>query len=112
MRASAVLILVVGILCLFGLVMLYSTSGPQGEKLFGNPNYFTQRQSLWLLAGLVAAAAGARIDYQRWLKLAWPIFGVTLVLLILVYVPGIGLNIKGSHRWLRQIGRASCRERV
>lgn len=101
MRASAVLILVVGILCLFGLVMLYSTSGPQGEKLFGNPNYFTQRQSLWLLAGLVAAAAGARIDYQRWLKLAWPIFGVTLVLLILVYVPGIGLNIKGSHRWLR-----------
>ena len=81
--------------------MLYSTSGPQGEKLFGNPNYFTQRQMLWLLAGVVAATAAARIDYQRWLKMAWPMLAVTLVLLILVYVPGIGLNIKGSHRWLR-----------
>ncbi|MDD2240791.1 MAG: putative lipid II flippase FtsW [Kiritimatiellae bacterium] len=101
MRASAVLIWVVGGLCLFGMVMLYSTSGPQGEKLFGDPNYFTQRQMLWLLAGLAAATFGARMDYRRWLKLAWPIFGVTLVLLALVYVPGIGRNIKGSHRWIR-----------
>ncbi|MDY0149350.1 MAG: putative lipid II flippase FtsW [Kiritimatiellia bacterium] len=101
MRASAVLIWVVGGLCLFGMVMLYSTSGPQGEKLFGDPNYFTQRQMLWLLAGLAAATFGARMDYRRWLKLAWPIFGVTLVLLALVYVPGVGRNIKGSHRWIR-----------
>jgi cell division protein FtsW len=83
------------------MVMLYSTSGPQGEKLFGDPNYFTQRQMLWLLAGLAAATFGARMDYRRWLKLAWPIFGVTLVLLALVYVPGVGRNIKGSHRWIR-----------
>lgn len=101
MRASALLILVVGILCLFGLVMLYSTSGPQGEKLFGDPDYFTQRQILWLLAGLAAGTVGSRVDYRRWLKLSWPLLGATLVLLALVYVPGIGLNIKGSHRWIR-----------
>ncbi|MDD4117336.1 MAG: putative lipid II flippase FtsW [Kiritimatiellae bacterium] len=101
MRASAVLILVVGILCLFGLVMLYSTSGPQGEKLFGDPDYFTQRQMLWLLAGLAAGTVGSRVDYRRWLKLSWPLLGATLVLLALVYIPGIGLNIKGSHRWIR-----------
>jgi cell division protein FtsW len=100
-RASAILILVVGILVLFGLVMLESTSGPQGEKLFGNPNYFTQRQVAWLAMGLIAAAMGAKVDYQRWMKLAWPMLGVTLALLVLVYVPGVGLNIKGSHRWIR-----------
>ncbi len=104
MRSSSVLILVVGILCLFGLVMLGSTSIPQGERLFGNPYYFTQRQMLWLLAGLVAAAVSARVDYQRWMKMAWPMLGITLVLLALVYVPGIGLNIKGSHRWIRLPG--------
>ena len=101
MRPSAILILVVGILVLFGLVMLESTSGPQGEKLFGNANYFTQHQIIWLVMGLIAAAVAARVDYHRWMKMAWPMLGVTLVLLALVYVPGIGLNIKGSHRWLR-----------
>lgn len=101
MRASAVLILVVGILVLFGLVMLLSTSGPQGEKLFGDPDYFTHRQMAWLLIGLVAAVIGAKTDYHHWMKMAWPMLGVTLVMLALVYVPGIGLNIKGSHRWIR-----------
>ena len=104
MRASAILILVVGILVLFGLVMLESTSGPQGEKLFGNPNYFTERQVAWLIMGLLAAFVSARVDYHNWMKLAWPMLGVTLVLLALVYVPGIGLDIKGSQRWVRLPG--------
>ena len=107
MRASTILVLAVAVLVLFGLVMLESTSGPQGEKLFGNPNYFIQRQLAWLALGLVAAAFGARLDYHLWQKLAWLIFGVTLVLLVLVYVPYIGLNIKGSHRWLRLPGGLS-----
>ena len=101
MRASAVMVLVVGMLCLFGLVMLGSTSGPQGERLFGNPDYFIQRQMLWLAVGLAAGAVAARVDYHRWMKAAWPLFGLALVLLVLVYVPGIGLNIKGSSRWIR-----------
>ena len=101
MRTSAVLILVVVILCLFGLVMLGSTSGPHGERLFGNPNYFTQRQVLWLVAGLVAGVVSARTDYHRWMKMAWPIFAVGMAMLALVYLPGIGLTIKGSSRWIR-----------
>ena len=101
MSSRVILILVVGLLVLFGLVMLFSTSGPQGEKLAQNPYYFVQRQAAWLALGLLAAFAGARIDYHRWMKMAWPLLGIVLVLLALVYVPGIGLNIKGSHRWLR-----------
>ena len=104
MRSSAILIIVVALLVLFGLVMLYSTSGPQGEKLFGNSAYFIQRQVIWLALGLVAAAIGARVDYHRWLRLVWPLLGLTLLLLALVYVPGIGLDIKGSHRWIKLPG--------
>lgn len=101
MRASVILILVVALLVLFGLVMLESTSGPQAEKLTGNPYYFTQRQSAWLLIGLLAAVIGAKTDYHFWMKLAWPVLGVTLVLLALVYVPGLGQKINGSRRWVR-----------
>ena len=80
--------------------MLFSTSGPQGEKIAGNPYYFVQRQAAWLVVGLVAAVVGAKVDYRLWLKVAWPVLGVVLVLLALVYVPGIGLTVKGSRRWL------------
>jgi cell division protein FtsW len=99
-QTRSVLILVVGMLCLFGLVMLYSTSGPQGEKLYQNPDHFTQRQLLWMLLGLAAAWVGARVPYQHWFKLIWPLLGVTLVLLTLVYVPGIGRTLNGSSRWI------------
>ena len=101
MSSRVILMLVVGMLVLFGLVMLFSTSGPQGEKLAHNPYYFVQRQAVWLVLGLLAAWGGARTDYHRWMKLAWPLLGVVVVLLALVYVPGVGLNVKGSHRWLR-----------
>ncbi len=100
MSARVILILVVGVLVVFGLVMLFSTSGPQGEKIAGNPYYFVQRQAAWLVVGLVAAFVGAKVDYRVWLKVAWPVLGVVLVLLALVYVPGIGLSVKGSRRWL------------
>ena len=101
MRPRAILILAVGVLVLFGLVMLISTSGTQGERLANNPYHFVQRQMAWLLVGLLAATVGAKVDYHRWMKWAWPILAATLVLLALVYVPGIGLNVKGSHRWIR-----------
>ena len=100
MSARVILILVVGVLVVFGLVMLFSTSGPQGEKIAHNPYYFVQRQAAWLVVGLVAAFVGAKVDYRVWLKVAWPVLGVVLVLLALVYVPGIGLSVKGSRRWL------------
>ena len=100
MSARVILILVVGVLVVFGLVMLFSTSGPQGEKIAGNPYYFVQRQIVWLVLGLLAAVVAAKVDYRLWLKAAWPLLGVVLVLLALVYVPGIGLTVKGSRRWL------------
>jgi len=96
--------MVVGILCLFGLVMLGSTSGPQADRLFGEAHYFTQRQVVWLLIGGVMAFAAARFDYHRWIRMAGPLLGLTLVLLALVYVSPLGLEIKGSHRWIRLPG--------
>lgn len=101
MRTSAILILAVLILVCFGMVMLTSTSGPQGEKMAHNPYYFIQRQAAWLALGLIAAWIGAKVDYHRWIQWAVPILIAVAVLLALVYVPGIGMNIKGSRRWLR-----------
>ena len=98
---SARILLIVMVLSLFGLVMLLSISGPRGEVQYGNAFYFVTRQFLFLVLGGILLWVGARTDFRRWLRFVWPVFGVTLVLLLLVYVKPIGQNINGSSRWIR-----------
>lgn len=81
-----------------GMVMLFSASTGQPEA-----NYLVM-QPIWCAIGLTACLTVAAGDY-RWLRkhwwLTWACFAITLALLILVLVPGIGSNINGASRWLR-----------
>ena len=93
-----VLTAVVLSLALFGLVMLASASPVQGTSFLHDP--FVKRQASSFLVGLSAFLVVVRIDYRLWKMLAIPLALVCVVLLILVLLPGIGLNVKGSRRWL------------
>jgi cell division protein FtsW len=103
-RTITLLIAAVLILVTVGLIMLASASMVKGaaEELFRNdPAYFVKRQGLWMALALAAAAIGSRMDL-RWLKAAaLPLAGACVILLVLVRIPGIGTEIKGSWRWLR-----------
>ena len=80
--------------------MLASTSSYQGETQYGDPNHFLKRQLAWLTIGIVAALITAHLDYHYWRMFAVPVAVFSIVLLIMVLIPGVGLNIKGSSRWL------------
>lgn len=80
--------------------MLASTSALHGEALFGDPHYFVKRQAAALVLGVVSAAVLSRIDYGIYKRLAPLLAIVALILLILVLIPGIGISVKGSRRWL------------
>lgn len=95
MLLASVLVLVV-----LGLVMLASTSALHGETLFNDPNYFVKRQVAALLLGAMAAFVVSRIDSAIWKKFTPLIAACSLGLLLLVLVPGIGIEVKGSKRWL------------
>jgi len=99
-KTSTILVLAVLCLLVFGIVMLASTSGIKAQAIYGDPNYFVKRQLLWALFAVIAGAMAARWDYRRWRILAVPLFGLAVVLLALVFVPGIGAKIGGSRRWL------------
>lgn len=100
--ASIFLCLAVGVLITLGLVILTSASARWDSQ--GDQYDYLFKQASWLGAGLVVMSIMAFIDYRILRKLAWPLFAVTCVALILCYIPGIGDAAKGENRWIRLPG--------
>ncbi len=101
-RREADLYIVVGVLILLaiGQVMVFSASGVRAEDVYGHPYFYLQRQALWALVGLGAMLVCSRINYRAWYRLSGLVFVVTLLLLLVVLVPGVGHMGGGSQRWL------------
>ncbi|YCO43639.1 putative lipid II flippase FtsW [Thiopseudomonas denitrificans] len=90
-------------LCLLGLGLVMNASASSAVSAAhnnGNHYYYFIRHSLYVAAGLCAGAACLLIPVQHWQKWSGPLLGVAFVLLVLVYVPGIGHEVNGSKRWL------------
>jgi cell division protein FtsW len=97
------LIWVVVLLMLFGMVMVYSASIslPDSPKYASYSNaHFLIRQALFIAVSLFAGLLVFRVRIESWQRWAPYLFVGTLVLLILVLIPGIGKGVNGSKRWL------------
>ena len=91
---------VVALLCVIGLMMVLSASAVQSLRTSGEAWSVFLRQCLWVGIGAVALAVGATVDYRRWQRLVGPLLGLSVLLLVLVLVPGVGITVSGSTRWL------------
>jgi cell division protein FtsW len=83
-----------------GIVMVYSSSAVSAYANFHDSSYFLKRQLIWVLLGMMAMLVTMSVDYHIWRKLAVPILVFTILLLILVLVPGLGKVVNGARRWL------------
>ena len=97
----ALILLAVGLLCLLGLMMVLSASSVEALHSYGGAWMFFQRQVLWVALGAVAMVTAARVDYHRWRPLVRPVLFVTVALLVVVLLPGLGVTVGGSTRWLQ-----------
>jgi cell division protein FtsW len=95
----ALLALIVS-LNLLGLVMVLSASSVTALDEHGSSWYITMRQGIWMTIGLVVMLVVMRIDYHRWRRWSTPLLGLSGFLLLLVFVPGLGMNVNGASRWL------------
>ncbi|PIT88285.1 MAG: putative lipid II flippase FtsW [Candidatus Magasanikbacteria bacterium CG10_big_fil_rev_8_21_14_0_10_36_32] len=86
----------------FGLLILVSASAPYAYNKFGDTYYFVKRQILFgLLPGIAMFLLAAKLNYKIWQKLSWPFYIVCLILLILVFIPGIGAAVgTKAHSWI------------
>ena len=99
------LVWVTVLLMLFGLVMVYSASialpdSPKFAYLGDKNEYFLYRQMMYIAVSMAAAAVVFRVPIAVWQKYAPLLFIGTLVLLMIVLIPGIGVSVNGARRWL------------
>ncbi|MDF1496922.1 MAG: putative lipid II flippase FtsW [Patescibacteria group bacterium] len=89
------------VLVALGLLMLLSASGPVGYQKFDDVLYFFTHQITYgLIPGFILFVIFAKIDYRKYVKFAPAALILSIVLLLLVYVPGIGMRFGGSGRWV------------
>lgn len=88
------------LLCGIGLTTLYSGSIGYAERFFGNSLYFVKRQLVNLAFGVVAMAILASINLDALRKLLPKMVIGTIVIALLPFVPGIGINRNGATRWI------------
>ena len=103
MEYDQLLVWVVLLLMLFGMVMVYSASIslPDSPKYASYKNFhFLMRQAMFIGVSLVGGLLVFRVRVATWQRMAPYLFVLTLLLLMLVLVPGIGKGVNGARRWL------------
>src|SRR5258708_24305174 len=91
---------VLGLLAI-GLAMVYSASGIKALDALDDPRYFLAQQSAWVAIGLAAMIVVARTAYHRYRRLVLPVLRVSIALLVLGLIPGIGTPVGRASRWPR-----------
>ena len=97
----AVLITITTILlCVFGIVMVYSASFYSAQQNFGDSTYFLTKQIVGFLLGLVAMIGISFVDYKILKKFYIVALVIGIALLAVVLIPGVGVENYGARRWI------------
>jgi cell division protein FtsW len=101
LESDLVLLGTMALLCMTGLLMIYTSTTPMADHVYGASWLFLRNHVVHLILGLGMLLAGLLVPYPVWRR--WMPAGllVCLLLLVLVLIPGIGHQVGGARRWLR-----------
>ena len=94
------LCIVVFILLALGIVMVLSASAPTALAETGKTYEYAGRQLLFGILGIVFMFIFSKIDYRIYKKFYWLIYGASWLILLLVLIPGLGVEVNGAKRWV------------
>ena len=97
-------LILVLLLLAVGLAMLYSASSAQSmyDTGYVSSTRYLQKQAICAVLGLGCMALFSRIPAQVWFRLAWPLYWLSIVLLLSVLV--VGQSVNGARRWINIAG--------
>lgn len=84
---------------LFGIIMIYSASYIWAEYRFNDPFKFVKHQGLFFIIGIIMMLITSKIPYKVYFEKANTLLLISIILLILVIIPGIGTVRNGSRSW-------------
>ena len=87
-----------------GVIMVFSASYPTAIQEGASPFSYFIRQGLFAVGGVVIMFAVSKVNYQRFRWMSVFVLIGSIVLLVLVLIPGIGVNRGGAQRWIRALG--------
>ncbi|MBT3983074.1 MAG: putative lipid II flippase FtsW [Bacteriovoracaceae bacterium] len=103
-RTLKQMILILAGLIVFGVIMVFSSSYIYAKESFGSSSFFFLRQVFFVVLGSGALFVAARTKFSFWYKYSFIFLGISTFFLVLSFVPGIGVELKGSYRWIKIFG--------
>ena len=92
-------LLVVGI-AVFGIIMVYSASCYTAEQNYGDSMFFASKQIIGVVLGIAAMILCYFINYNWLQKIGYIALALGFITLLLVFIPGIGIESYGAKRWI------------
>ncbi len=99
-RLDILLLLITVSLTAFGLFIIYDASSVIAFRDFADKYYYIKEQSINALLGFSALGFFTFFDYKKLYNLSIIILCAAIVMLIAVFIPGIGIYALGAHRWI------------
>ncbi|MDD3000323.1 MAG: putative lipid II flippase FtsW [Candidatus Riflebacteria bacterium] len=100
-QGDHILLFVVIALMGIGLIMVYSASSLNSIAIMADGLYYFKRQLIWVCVGLLGMLGFSVIPYTKLEKVTVPMLAISIILLILILIPGVARDIGGAKRWLR-----------
>ena len=94
------LFFVIILLVLFGIIFLSSASSVISFNEYNDSRYMFLKQVIGIIIGFIAMGIFYKVDVKSWKKIALPMLIFSLVTLIAVFIPGLGVEHGGAKRWI------------
>ena len=94
------LLAVIIFVCIFGLLIVYSSSSYSAQLKKGDSLYYCKRQGMIAAAGLVGMIIVSKMDYHKYIKLTGLAYVAAVVMMILTNFTPLGIELNGQKRWL------------
>ena len=84
-----------------GTLMVYSSTALMSMRKYGSGFHYLWNHIFTVCAGVGAMVVLAKTDYRKMRPAVYILMGISFIMLVLVFVPGIGVSANGAKRWLR-----------